>query len=288
MDVQTASPAPSTPPALPPPAPAQIEPAPAVHTPPAVPAHAVQAAPPPPTASHTPLRPASSALAQPAQAVVPSVKTAVPSPSAPIASHSPGPAAPSQPVATVPQAALATPSAPAGSIAADEEPSDESAPAGEGRFLSDDLPEQVALEKGIVTLWQECKEKTAIFGRNVGDVKRSKEEVARLQAELDRMLHEYKEQLAKSGRNGRWTPFLRSLHLARATADRWAKRHELRVSPKPLIGPGEALYVPTEKDVTALVKKVAPGLIRRLNTPDSIAQFLTELAAALQPSSSDL
>ena len=82
MDVQTASPAPSTPPALPPPAPAQIEPAPAVHTPPAVPAHAVQAAPPPPTASHTPLRPASSALAQPAQAVVPSVKTAVPSPSA--------------------------------------------------------------------------------------------------------------------------------------------------------------------------------------------------------------
>jgi hypothetical protein len=39
-------------------------------------------------------------------------------------------------------------------------------------------------------------------------------------------------------------------------------------------------------EVTTLVKKLTPRLIRRLNTPDSIAQFLTKLAAALQPSSS--
>jgi hypothetical protein len=192
----------------------------------------------------------------------------------------------SEPVATAPQAASATPPAPAGSVTADEEPSDASTPAGEGRLLSDDLPEQVALEKEIVILWQECKGKTAIFGHQRDNVKQSKEEVTRLQAELDRALYEFKQHLSKTGRNGRWTPFLRDHSMARPTADRWAKRHELRIIPQAVIGPSEALYVPTEKDVTALVEKVAPGLIRRLTTRDSVAQFLTELAAALQPSSS--
>ena len=144
----------------------------------------------------------------------------------------------------------------------------------------------MALEQKIVTLWQVCQKKTAIFGRNKTEVKLSKEGVIRVQAELDRMLHEYKKQLAKTGRNGRWTPFLRGLGMARPTADRWAKRHELRVNSKPVIGPHEALCGPTEKEVTALVKQLTPRLIRRLNTPDSVAQFLTELAATLQPSSS--
>jgi len=214
------------------------------------------------------------------------VKTAVRPPSTPTASHMPRPTAPSQPAVTAPQAALATPPAPAGSVTSDEEPSGASTPAGEGRLLSDDLPEQVALEKEIITLWKECKTKTAIFGRNKTDVKLSKEGVIRVQAELDRALYEFKQQLSKTGRNGCWTPFLRDHNMARPTADRWAKRHELRIIPQAVIGPSEALYVPTEKDVTALVEKVAPGLIRRLTTRDSVAQFLTELAAALQPSSS--
>jgi hypothetical protein len=118
-----------------------------------------------------------------------------------------------------------------------EEPSVASTRAGEGCFLSDGLPEEVALEHEIVTLWKECKTKTAIFGRNKTDVKLSKEGVIRVQANLDCVLYEYKQQLAKAGRNGRWTSFLRSHGKSRATADRWAKRHELRVIPQPVIGP---------------------------------------------------
>jgi hypothetical protein len=167
-----------------------------------------------------------------------------------------------------------------------KEPSVASAPAGDGNLLSGGLPEEVALEQEIVTLWQECKTKTAIFGRNKTNVKLSKEGVIRVQAKLDCVLYEYKQQLASAGRNGRWTPFLRGHGMSRATADRWAKRHELRVNLNPQIGPGEAICGPTEKDVTALVKKLTPQLIRRLNTPESVALFLTELAAALQPSSS--
>ena len=106
-----------------------------------------------------------------------------------------------------------------------EETSVASAPAGNGNLLSDGLPEEVALEQELVTLWQECKTKTAIFGRNKTDVKLSKEGVIRVQAKLDRVLYEYKQQLANAGRNGRWTPFLRSQGMVRATADRWAKRH---------------------------------------------------------------
>ena len=245
-----------------------------------------EAAPPAPTASHRPPRPVpSTPPAQPAQVGAPSTRTTVPQP-APTTSLLPGPSAQSEPVATIPQAALATPPTPAGSVMAVEEPSVASAPAGNGNLLSDGLPEEVALEQELVTLWQECKTKTAIFGRNKTDVKLSKEGVIRVQAKLDRVLYEYKQQLANAGRNGRWTPFLRSQGMVRATADRWAKRHELRVISQPVIGPHEAICGPTEKDVTALVKKLTPRLIRRLNTPDSIAQFLTELAAALQPSSS--
>ena len=243
----------------------------------ASPAHRLPSTSPVPTASHTPARPVPSAPpAQPAQTAAPSTTTTVPPSPTPTASHLPGSA----------QSEPATQPAPAGSVTSDEEPSGASTPAGEGRLLSDDLPEQVALEKEIVILWQECKGKTAIFGHQRDNVKQSKEEVTRLQAELDRALYEFKQHLSKTGRNGRWTPFLRDHSMARPTADRWAKRHELRIIPQAVIGPDEALSGPTEKDVTALVKKVAPGLILRLPTPDSVAQFLKELAAALQPSSS--
>src|ERR1035437_11126956 len=76
----------------------------------------------------------------------------------------------------------------------------------------------------------------------------------------------------------------RSHGMPRVTADRWAKRHELRLNPKSVIGPYEPLCEPTEMEVTALVKKLTPRLIRHLTTPESVALFLTEITAALQPS----
>jgi len=163
--------------------------------------------------------------------------------------------------------------------------SNETCPKAAVAEAQNDPAEEVALEHEFVALWQKCKKAAGTLLRTKHDVRLGKDAIGHLQFELDRVLHEYKQQLVKTGRNGRWTPFLRRQDISRATADRWVNRHELRVNPKPVIGPNEALSGPTEKDVTALVKKVV-RLTLVLTTPDSVAQFLCGVTAVLQPPTS--
>jgi hypothetical protein len=72
--------------------------------------------------------------------------------------------------------------------------------------------------------------------------------------------------------------------IARATADRYVESHKLSLDPKDGKRLTDAISVPTEDEIKAMVMKLTPRIVRVLTTPESIANFLLEMAAALQPS----
>jgi hypothetical protein len=102
---------------------------------------------------------------------------------------------------------------------------------------------------------------------------------------LAERLHTYKDFLARTGRGGKWTEFLRQANISRTTADRYVEKWKLSTSPKPEKRPSGAFNEPSKEEIADVVKKLRPRLVRVLTT-NSVAQFLTELAAALQPSTS--
>lgn len=76
---------------------------------------------------------------------------------------------------------------------------------------------------------------------------------------------------------------MRQENIPRATADRYVEKWKLSKSPKPEKRLTEAFPAPSKEEITQMVKKLTQKLERVLTTPDSIALFMTELAAALQP-----
>ena len=100
-------------------------------------------------------------------------------------------------------------------------------------------------------------------------------------------LYQLKNLLERTGRNGRWTSFLNGEGIPRATADRYVESHKRFLDRKNGKRLTEAISVPTEDEIKEMVAKLTPRLVRVLTTPESIASFLREMAAALQPSASE-
>ncbi len=134
---------------------------------------------------------------------------------------------------------------------------------------------EISLEAEIGHLWTMQLKSTA-------SVRRNRQRVAILKAQLAEQLYHYKRLLVKTGRGGKWTLFLISLDINRASADRWVKMHERSLSPPQtpnrLI---EALSGPSHEDIAILVKKLKPKLVSVLTTPDSATRFLSELSRVL-------
>ena len=249
MEVQTAPPAPLTP-VLSAPTPAQTPSANASPTPPAVPARSVQAAPPAPTASPTP-----APTAQPTQ---------------------PAPTAKTIPASDRAEGTTASPT-PGGATAGGPDASEE----------------ETVVTRHIISLWVDReKKKTSLIktkaslSTSKASLKTTKEQLSLMRAELGKRLFELKTLLAKPGRKGRWASFLDGEGIPRATADRYVQSHK-----RSLVGENEkrlteAVSVPTEEEIKTMVVKLTPRLVRALPTPESIAQFLCEMTAALQPSAS--
>jgi hypothetical protein len=139
--------------------------------------------------------------------------------------------------------------------------------------------QETALADEIKDLWSSQKRKSASLRRSCVDLET-------LRNSLAERLHTYKDLLVRTGRNGKWTEFLRQENIPRATADRYVKKWKLSKSPKPEKRLTEAFPAPSKEEIARMVKKLAPKLERVLTTPDSVALFMTDLAAALQPSTS--
>jgi len=134
---------------------------------------------------------------------------------------------------------------------------------------------EINLETEIGHLW-------SMKLKSSSSVRRNRERVAVLKAQLAEQLYRYKQLLAKTGRGGKWTSFLLSLDINRASADRWVAAHERLLSPaQPVNRLMEALSEPSHEEIAALVKKVKPKLASVLTTPSSATQFLSQLSAAL-------
>ena len=84
-----------------------------------------------------------------------------------------------------------------------------------------------------------------------------------LRVELGKKLASMKALLAKPGRNGQWSAWLKQNRISRATADRLVTKYERSLNPDGNCL-SEAISEPTEEEIQTLLDTVAPKLRRGL------------------------
>jgi hypothetical protein len=87
------------------------------------------------------------------------------------------------------------------------------------------------------------------------------------------VLHQMKELLARPGRNGQWSAWLKERAIPRATADRLALKYEQSLHPHANCL-SESISEPTEDEIEKLCAKVFPKLRRVLRTQHSLYRFV--------------
>ena len=145
-------------------------------------------------------------------------------------------------------------------------------PAPELSQPEDTSQDEVALTAEIAQLWQvhqDCQ----------SAMKHETIQFRSLRSELGRLLHEMKALLAKPGRGGEWSGWLRERKIPRATADRLVTKHERSLHPDGncLI---ESIAEPTDEEIKALLEKTAPKIRKLLRTPASAYKFIEALVAS--------
>jgi hypothetical protein len=147
-----------------------------------------------------------------------------------------------------------------------------------GAFPSEDAALKVmylALRSEIKSLWSAHQISKAT-------AKHTKQEVKTLRLDLGRKLCEMKSILARTGRSGGWSAYLRSYDLPRASAERYIDQHEALLKPKQ-IDSRETVSETDADDVRRLVRSLLPRLRRILTTPEWVARFLEEVAFQWEP-----
>jgi hypothetical protein len=138
------------------------------------------------------------------------------------------------------------------------------------------LRNETALADEITELWSSQKRKSL-------SLRRSRHELETMRISLSNRLYEYKHLLARTGRGGKWTEFLREQNIPRTTADRYVEKWKRSTSPNLEKRTDGAINGPTKEEIAQMVKKLTPKLVLRLTTPDSVNLFMAELGSALQP-----
>jgi hypothetical protein len=118
----------------------------------------------------------------------------------------------------------------------------------------------------IVQLWQVHRDYQT-------SIKHQTQEFRSLRAELGKHLAEMKQVLARPGRNGQWSAFLKQHQIPRATADRLVQKYERSLHPHANCL-SEAISEPTEEEIQKLFFKIFPKLRRVLRTPQSLYRFV--------------
>jgi hypothetical protein len=134
------------------------------------------------------------------------------------------------------------------------------------------LEDEVCLTTEIMQCWD-------IHMHYQGSLRETNHKAREVREHLGRLLFQLKQVLAKPGRDGRWSSFLKEHGIPRATADRLVTRH--RRSPDPNANRlSEATSEPTAEQVQKVFNSVWLMLRCVLVTPSSIYQFALELASA--------
>jgi|SRR5579884_2201473 len=137
------------------------------------------------------------------------------------------------------------------------------------------VQDETALTEQIAQLWR-------LHSDYKGSIKSQTENLRSLRSELGKLLHQMKALLARPGRNGQWSAWLKERQISRATADRLVTKHERSLNPD---GNrlNEQITEPTEEEIQRLFDKLAPKLRKVLRTPASVCRFIDLLASALTP-----
>jgi hypothetical protein len=135
--------------------------------------------------------------------------------------------------------------------------------------------EEAVLAEQIGQLWFSVQLRARAIRKN------SKERAA-FKDNLARDLHRYKALLVHSGRFGKWSAFLRRNEIPRATADRYVEKWQRTLTQVVENRLAEPISPPTAEEVTRMVNRIKPKLLRVLITADAVEQFLAALGAALQ------
>lgn len=133
-------------------------------------------------------------------------------------------------------------------------------------------PDESVLTSQIVQLWlvhQDCQ----------SAIKQETQQFRSLRSELGKRLHQMKALLARPGRSGGWSAWLKERRIPRATADRLVTKFERSLNPD-----GNCLTAqftePTDQEIQSLLDKLLPKLRRVLKTPASAYRFLDLLSSS--------
>jgi len=132
-------------------------------------------------------------------------------------------------------------------------------------------PESPSSDEGILT--NEIVELWQVHESHQKSIKHETEQFRALRNELGKLLHQMKELLARPGRNGQWSAWLKERAIPRATADRLALKYERSLHPHANCLT-ESISEPTEDEIENLFAKLFPKLRRVLRTPQSLYRFV--------------
>jgi hypothetical protein len=136
------------------------------------------------------------------------------------------------------------------------------------------VQDEVALTAQITELWR-------LHTDNNGSIKSQTENLRSLRAELGKRLSEMKQLLARPGRNGQWSAWLKQNRISRATADRLVLKFGRPVNPDGNCLT-ESISEPSEEEIQTLLDKVGPKMRRVLRTPQSVYKFIELLPSSFE------
>jgi hypothetical protein len=148
--------------------------------------------------------------------------------------------------------------------------SDTSIPPDSGNILED----EIFLTVEIMQLWE-------FYCAFRGHLKADNQRLRTTRHDLSRMLFHMKQALAKPGRNGQWSAWLKEKEICRATADRLVQPYALSLNPDANCLT-ESTSEPTEAEIQRLVRNVLPRMSRMLRTPQSAYRFIDLLTTTCQ------
>jgi hypothetical protein len=122
----------------------------------------------------------------------------------------------------------------------------------------------------ISDLWQ-------IRAQTQGTLKKSREDIKRIRADLSERLHQLKAILARPGRGGAWCSFLGAQKIPRSTADRFVRGHEKTTAGKEGNCTTEQISEPDEVVVRRYCRGLWPKLSRVLTSNELVEVFVAAL-----------
>jgi hypothetical protein len=122
----------------------------------------------------------------------------------------------------------------------------------------------------IGDLWQS-------HARTQGTLKKGREEIKRIRADLSERLHQLKAVLSRPGRGGAWSSFLETQKIPRSTADRLVRAHEKATIVQEGNCPSEQISEPPQVVVGRYCRRLWPRLSQVLISKELVEFFINEL-----------